>query len=56
MVYDVLGNEIASLVDGELKKGSYKINFNSSGLPSGIYYYKIKSGYFEQTRKMAIIK
>ena len=55
-VYDVLGNEIETLVNEEKNAGSYKVDFNGSALTSGIYYYRIITGNFSQTRKMALIK
>jgi hypothetical protein len=59
-VYDVLGNEIATLVNEEKPAGSYEIEFNShSGegrnLVSGIYFYQIKSGSYTETKKMVLL-
>ena len=56
IVYDVLGNEVATLVNEEKPAGSYQVEFNASELASGIYYYQLKTGEFMQTRKMALIK
>lgn len=55
-IYDMLGKEIASLVNEELAAGNYNYDFYASGLSSGIYYYTIKSGNFSQTKKMTLIK
>jgi hypothetical protein len=60
-VYDVLGNEIATLVNEEKLVGIYKIEFNShSGevrnLPSGIYFYMLRTGNFVETKKMILLK
>jgi hypothetical protein len=59
-VYDVLGNEIATLVDEYKPAGSYQVEFSvSSGirdLTSGIYFYRLKAGEFIQTKKMILIK
>ncbi len=62
-VYDILGNEIATLVTEEKPAGSYEVEFNShSGLsgikelPSGIYFYKLQAGNFVQTKKMILLK
>lgn len=55
-VYDVLGNEIASLLREEKIAGSYEIEFNGSSLTSGIYYYRITAGSFSQTKKMILLK
>ena len=55
-VYDVLGNEVATLVDEYRNAGSYKIDFNSSSLSSGIYFYRLTAGTFIQTKKMILHK
>jgi PKD repeat protein len=55
-VYDVLGNEVATLVDDEVPSGNYEIDFNSDGLSSGIYFYKLTAGNFVQIRKMILLK
>ncbi len=55
-VYDVLGNEVATLVNEEKPAGSYEVKFNATGLSSGIYLYKIQSGNFVDTKKMTVIK
>ena len=55
-VFDILGNEIAILVDEEKATGIYEVEFNAVGLPSGIYFYIIHSGNFLSTKKMTLIK
>jgi len=59
-VYDVLGNEIVTLVDEEKPAGSYEIEFQSTvgsrQLASGIYYYQLRSGNYIETKKMLMIK
>jgi len=55
-IYDVLGNEAATLIDRELTAGSYDFEFNASGLTSGVYYYTLISGSFVQTKKMLLLK
>ncbi len=60
-VYDILGNEVANLVDEEKTEGSYEVEFNSysgsvQNLSSGIYYYQLKAGSFIQTNKMLLMK
>jgi hypothetical protein len=55
-VYDMLGKEIATLVDEEKNPGSYEVKFDASNLPSGVYFYKIKAGEFTQTKKMILMK
>lgn len=56
-VYDILGNEVASLLNNEsLSSGQYKIDFNASSLSSGIYYYTLSTSDFVNTKKMLLIK
>jgi len=55
-VYDVLGNEIATLVNEEKPAGVYEVDFNASQLSSGIYFYKLQAGSFTQTKKMTVLK
>jgi Secretion system C-terminal sorting domain len=55
-VYDVLGNEIATLVNEEKPAGSYEVEFSAKGLPSGIYFYQLKAGRFMETKKMVLIR
>ena len=55
-VYDVLGREVATLVDEEQKSGSYNVQFDASSLSSGIYFYTIIAGSFHQTKKMVLLK
>lgn len=55
-VYDVLGREVATLVDEELKPGSYKVKWDASRLPSGVYLYRMQAGSFVETRKMVLVK
>lgn len=55
-VYDVLGNDIVTLVNEEKPTGSYKINFNGKRLPSGIYFYRLQAGAFVETKRMMLVK
>ncbi len=55
-VYDVLGNEVANLVNEYKPEGSYEVDFNASSLSSGIYFYKLQAGSFIQTKKMIVLK
>ncbi|MBS1516882.1 MAG: S8 family peptidase [Bacteroidetes bacterium] len=55
-IYDVLGKEVATLVNENLIPGTYKYNFDASNLSSGIYFYRIKAGDFVQTRSMMLLK
>lgn len=55
-VYDVLGNEVAMLVNEEKSAGNYKVEFEASSLSSGIYFYQLKAGTFISTKSMILIK
>ncbi len=55
-VYDILGNEIATVVNEVKPAGSYEVNFNAYGLTSGIYFYKLQAGNFTETRKMVLLR
>ncbi len=55
-VYDVLGNEIATLVNEEKPAGTYEVEYKGSGLPSGIYFYRLQANTFVETKKMVLIK
>ncbi len=55
-IYDMLGKEIAVLVNENLTAGSYSVDFNASSLPSGTYFYRLQSGSFIETKKMILIK
>lgn len=56
IVYDILGNEIAILVDEYTSVGRYEVIFNALKLPSGIYYYRLYTGSKIETKKMVLIK
>jgi hypothetical protein len=55
-VYDLLGQEVATLVDGVLDAGYRTATWNAANFPSGVYFYRLRAGDFVQTRKLAIIK
>ena len=55
-VYDVLGNEIETLVNTEKPAGTYEITWNAIDLPSGVYFYRIVAGDFVETKKMILTK
>ena len=56
VVFDILGNEVVTLVNQEKTPGNYKVNFDGSALSSGIYYFQLKSGEFMKTMKMTLMK
>jgi photosystem II stability/assembly factor-like uncharacterized protein len=62
-VYDILGSEIATLVNEEKPSGEYEVEFNAAShsgnvrnLPSGIYFYQLKAGQYSETKKMVLLK
>jgi len=55
-VYDVLGNEVAILVNEKKSSGTYEVEFDASALSSGIYFYKLQAGSFIETKKMLLLK
>ena len=55
-VYDVLGNEIASLVNEQQQAGVYRADFTANNLSSGIYFYKLQAGNFIETKKMVLLR
>jgi hypothetical protein len=55
-IYDILGSEVATLVNEEKIAGKYEVNFNASLLASGVYIYKIQAGSFINSKKMILIK
>jgi len=55
-VYDVLGNEITTLINKELSAGTHKFKFDGAGLPSGTYFYRMEAGGYSETKKMVLLK
>lgn len=55
-VYSVLGQKVATLVDGERPAGTHEVRFTAADLPSGVYLYRIQSGSFVQTKKMTLAR
>ena len=55
-IFDILGREVASLINGNLEAGYYTYDFDASSLSSGVYLYKIKAGTFEKTMRMMVVK
>jgi uncharacterized delta-60 repeat protein len=56
IIYDVLGKEIVALVNEQLTPGTYEVEWDASNYPSGVYYYKLTTGDFVETKKMVLIK
>jgi len=55
-IYDILGNEIETLINRQLNPGTYEVSFNASRYPSGIYFYKMRYGNITESRKMILLK
>ena len=55
-IYDVIGREVKTLIQGEYKSGSHEITFNGSEMSSGFYFYTLVAGNFKQTKKMVLLK
>ncbi|MDX2127838.1 MAG: alpha-amylase family glycosyl hydrolase [Chloroherpetonaceae bacterium] len=55
-VFDILGREISTLATGRHDAGTFQVNFNAASLSTGVYFYRLTSGSFSQTRKMLLVK
>jgi hypothetical protein len=55
-VYDILGGEIATLVNQQLQPGTYEVDWDATNYPSGVYFYTINTAEFKETKKMILIK
>jgi photosystem II stability/assembly factor-like uncharacterized protein len=56
IIYDVLGREVATLVNEQLKPGNYEVEWDGSNYPSGVYFYKLITNSFSETKRMVLIK
>jgi hypothetical protein len=55
-IYNILGKEVASLVNGNYNTGSYSVDFNASKLSSGVYFYSIEVNGFRDIKRMMLVK
>lgn len=55
-IYDVLDREVEKLVDEEKSPDQYQILFSAKGLASGVYFYRLSTGEFSQTKKLVLLK
>jgi hypothetical protein len=55
-VYDILGHEVATLVNDRKLPGSYSVNWDATGRPSGVYSYRLTAGNFVETRKLILLR
>ena len=56
VVFDVMGREVARLVDGTIEAGMHEVSFDASHLPSGMYFAHFTAGGFTQTQRMTLLK
>ena len=56
IVYDLLGRQVAVLVNEKKAPGNYEVQFDGKGLASGVYFYRMQAGDFTQTRKLCLIR
>jgi photosystem II stability/assembly factor-like uncharacterized protein len=56
IIYDILGREVATLVNEQLKLGTYEVEWDGTSYPSGVYFYKLTTETFNQTKRMVLIK
>jgi hypothetical protein len=55
-IYDILGKEIATLVNEQKPAGNFEVEFNAANLPSGIYFYRLNAGSYIESKKMVLVK
>jgi hypothetical protein len=56
MVFDLLGREVATLVNGYTTMGLHEVRFNATNLASGVYAYRLTSGNFTEVKRMTVVK
>jgi hypothetical protein len=55
-IFDLLGQEVAMLVDEEMSPGNYEVTWDATGFPSGVYFYRLEAGEFVQTKKLVLLR
>ncbi|HCA81243.1 MAG TPA: hypothetical protein DEP53_16050 [Bacteroidetes bacterium] len=55
-IHDVLGREVATLVNAEQSPGRYRVMFDARNLTSGVYFYRLRAGNFIDTKKLVLVK
>jgi hypothetical protein len=55
-VYDLLGREVATLVNEDMKPGSYEATWDASAVASGVYFYRLKAGEFVETKRLVLMR
>ena len=56
VVYDILGDEIAQLVNEQKPSGNYEVEFEASNIASGVYVYRLQAAEFTETKKMVLLR
>jgi hypothetical protein len=55
-LFNLLGEEVTTFVNEEKNAGNYTVEFNASSLPSGVYFYQLRAGFFTETKKMLLLR
>jgi hypothetical protein len=55
-IYDVLGKDVVAVVNEELPAGSYSRTWNASGIPSGVYFYRLQAGPITETKRLILLR
>ena len=55
-VFNVMGEEVATLVNGVMQAGGHTVSWNAASMPTGVYFYQLESGNFSQTKKLLLVK
>lgn len=55
-IYDLLGREIQTLINKELKPGTYEVSWDGTNYPSGVYFYRLSTDSYSETKKMVLMK
>ena len=55
-VFNVMGEEVATLVNGVIQAGGHTVSWNAASMPTGVYFYQLESGNFSQTKKLLLVK
>ena len=56
IIFDILGKEVSILVNEQLQAGTYEVDFDASNYPSGVYYYKLITTDYSETKRMVFLK
>ena len=55
-VFNIMGEAVANLVDGVVSAGGHTVSWNAANMPTGVYFYRLESGNFTQTKKLLLVK